>query len=207
MSSGKVHTTASLMLTGTLCATGLLNGNIALIWSATGALCGVMLTPDLDVDSGTIHNQYIRSNMGVFASKIWDGLWYFYRKSLKHGGPLSHFPVISTLGRVLYLYFFLIVLPTYLLSWIAPLNVSSELAWWTAKFANLQPVLIGLMGSDFIHWGLDVLTTEHKKNGKTQKPPTQNGKPNPRPVQNPVLRDGNPAPVPEFPEGVGTRLW
>src|ERR1044072_3589381 len=112
MSSGCVHQKASVIL-----ATGFVLGSLAFgsgIEYATGALVGIMLNPDLDVDNGYICNHIMRNRIGKWASKVWDALWYFYRKSLKHGSELSHFPIVSTIFRLAYLYFFLLVV-TYLL--------------------------------------------------------------------------------------------
>lgn len=152
---------------------------------AVGALVGIMLTPDLDVDAGNISNQIIREKIGGrpngkqkghpwfivrrrvawIAEKIWDGLWYFYRKSLKHGSELSHFPVISTLFRLGYLYLFTIIIPYTIFELALPgaWDMGAELHWWGNQFIGHYHIVLGLMGSDLIHWALDILTTEHKK--------------------------------------------
>jgi uncharacterized metal-binding protein len=168
VSAGCVHQKASLALAG-----GFLLGSLAFgpgIEYAAGALVGIMLTPDLDVDKGYIGNKIIRNRMGWLAEKAWDGLWYFYRKSLKHGSELSHFPVVSTLFRLGYLFFFLIVIPYVILALVLPgaWNIGSELMWWIELGVRHYRVILGLMGSDLIHWALDVLTTEHAKRKKVE---------------------------------------
>jgi len=169
MSSGCVHQKASVILAG-----GFLLGSLFYgpgIEYAAGALVGIMLTPDLDVDNGYIGNTIIERRLGIFGkfvSKIWDGLWYFYRKSLKHGSELSHFPIISTLFRLGYLYVFLIIIP-YTIFWLAipgAWSMESELHWWNVQLAIYYRLILGLMGSDLIHWALDILTTEHAKQKK-----------------------------------------
>ena len=157
---------------------------------ATGALVGIMIGPDLDVDAKNISNQIIRDKIGGKPSarqrdkpwfvvrrgvawtvgKVWDGLWYFYRRSLKHGSELSHFPVISTLFRLAYLFLILLVIPYATLAILFPgaWDIGSEIRWWLEMARQHHQVIIGLMGSDFIHWGLDILTTEHAKKKKVE---------------------------------------
>lgn len=157
---------------------------------ATGALVGIMLTPDLDVDAGNISNQIIREKIGGKPSakqkakpwfvirgrvawiveKVWDGLWFIYRGSVKHGSPLSHFPIISTLFRLAYLFLVLLVIPYATLALLFPgaWDIWSELRWWADLAVQHHQAIIGLMGSDFIHWGLDILTTEHAKQKKVE---------------------------------------
>ena len=186
MSAGCVHQKASVAL-----GVGFLLGSLAYGpgWEyVIGALVGIMLTPDLDVDAGNISNQIIRDRIGGrpngkqrdhswfiirrrvawLVEKAWDGLWYFYRKSLKHGSELSHFPIISTLFRLGYLFLFLLVIPYVVLALIVPggWSIGVELHWWLALSAKHYRIILGLIGSDIIHWTLDILTTEHKKQTK-----------------------------------------
>lgn len=130
---------------------------------AIGALVGILITPDLDVDNGNISNTIIRNRLGRWPEVGWNLLWYPYRKSLRHGSPLSHWPVISTVFRLAYLVLFLLVIPYLGLALVAPgaWDVALELHWWAAVAARHYQVILGLIGSDLIHWGLDVLTTEH----------------------------------------------
>lgn len=183
MSAGCVHQKASVILAG-----GFLLGSLAFgpgVEYAAGALVGILLTPDLDVDAGNISNQIIREKIGGrpngkqkshpwfivrrrvawAVEKAWDGLWYFYRKSLKHGSELSHFPVIGTIGRLAYLYLFLLVIPYTVLALALPgaWDMAGELRWWNYQLLDHWRLILGLMGSDLIHWALDLLTTEHKK--------------------------------------------
>ena len=149
-------------------ASGFLLGSLAFgsgIEYAAGALVGIMLTPDLDVDGGYIGNTIIRNKFGRWVEKGWDVFWYPYRKSLKHGSPLSHFPVVSSVLRLAYLFLFLLVIPYFILGFILPSawNMGMEIHWWVALIARHYKIVLGLIGSDIIHWTLDVLTTEHKK--------------------------------------------
>lgn len=131
MSKGIVHTRASLFLAGTLVLVTINHGGGYEL--ALGPVIGVMISPDQDVDNGNVSNTYIRSIpfVGRYLDLAWDALWFFYRKSLKHGSELSHFPVVSTLGRIAYLYLFLIVLPYVALGTVLPgaWNIPHELTW------------------------------------------------------------------------------
>jgi len=156
MSNGRTHTIASIILAG-----GFLLGGGG--QEAIGALLGVMLSPDLDVDNGFSADRYIRNSVGRVFETGWDGLWYFYRRSLKHGGELSHFPIVSTMGRIAYLFLFAIVIPTLFLSQFLDMNVQYELNWWWGKITQHWRLIVGLIGADTIHYFLDLLTTEHKE--------------------------------------------
>lgn len=164
MSAGNVHTKASLALTAGFLVGAIVSRESTDLQYAMGALIGVMISPDCDVDSKFIAYHYIRRGLGKWAEKIWDWLWYFYRRSLKHGSELSHFPVVGTLGRITYLFFFCVIIPYLVLRIFIPFQWEPELVWWMAKFATYWKVIVGLMGADFIHWGLDILTTEHVGN-------------------------------------------
>jgi uncharacterized metal-binding protein len=149
-------------------AGGFLLGSLAFgngIEYAIGALLGIMLTPDLDVDGGYIGGKIIRNKVGRWAERAWDVLWYFYRKSLKHGSELSHFPIISTLFRLAYLGFFLVGIPSILIYFVSPhlLEHAPDFSRWVDLVAHRYRLILGLMGSDLIHYTLDTLTTEHSK--------------------------------------------
>lgn len=183
-----MHQKASIALAG-----GFLLGQLAFgpgMEYAAGALLGIMIGPDLDVDAKNISNQIIREKIGGKPSakqkakpwfiirgrvawaieKVWDGLWFIYRGSVKHGSPLSHFPVISTLFRLAYLFLILLVIPyaSFALLFPGAWDIGSEIRWWLELARQHHQVIIGLMGSDLIHWTLDILTTEHKKKKAVQ---------------------------------------
>lgn len=147
-------------------AGGFLLGSLAFgngIEYATGALVGILLTPDLDVDNGYIGNTIIRNRMGRMAEMAWNVLWFPYRKSIKHGSPLSHWLIVGTLGRLAYLYFFLISIPYAIMGIFVPFDVGYELRWWFDLALQHYQLILALMGSDLIHFALDVLTKEHVK--------------------------------------------
>ena len=160
MSAGTVHTKSSLILAGGFLIGGLVARESTLGY-IVGSLIGIFINPDNDVDAGTVTHKYLRKRLGWWAEMLWNIIWRPYRKSLKHGGDLSHFPVISTLGRIAYLFFFLVVIPEIILYFIFPMNFLYEIKWWINVLLINYRVVIGLMAADLIHYVLDVSTVEH----------------------------------------------
>lgn len=165
MSAGTVHRKASIILAVALILQGLLMLDFGGVYRAIGSLLGIVATPDWDVDAGMIMDKTIRNKMGWFAEYLWDGFLYWYRKSLKHGSPLSHFPVVGTMGRILYSFLLIIIIPhavVYIIfspSW----DFMFVISWYWKQIMERENITYGLMASDFIHWGLDIATTEHKE--------------------------------------------
>jgi len=77
---------------------------------------------------------------------------------------LSHWPIVSTAGRVAYVGMIPILFPCLLLEAIVPgaWDIRRELIWWLDTGMQYKAVFYGLAAADFVHFGLDVLTTEHK---------------------------------------------
>ena len=143
MPSGKVHSIACLAVAGVSApATFFLGGSIEqVIAVGGGALCGIIISCDLDVDSGHIGDSIIRKYFGLIVEKIIDVMLYPYRKIFKHRGFWSHFPVISTLIRLLYLSIWI----GPIIYWLGWWEWKSWMAWWVG----------GLMLSDAVHGALD----------------------------------------------------
>ncbi len=171
MSAGKVHSRASLLLSGGFLLGAGITLNVGMVPMAVGSIVGIVCSPDQDVDSGNISNHIISKRFGGVADTIWRSIWWGYSSSLKHGSFLSHFPIIGTLGRITYLYVILIVAP-HILFWLI------FHPWWNLQYALLRyweiiwenwRLILGLMASDLIHYFLDIMTTEHKTNTPSRK--------------------------------------
>jgi len=108
MASGRSHSIASLTAATCFCVVAATQENPALLWTAAGAFVGVILTPDLDHDDGTISEHFVRGVSGM-AEKVWWLYWYPYRRLLSHRSFWSHFPVVGTLIRIGYLFWWLIL--------------------------------------------------------------------------------------------------
>jgi uncharacterized metal-binding protein len=165
VSDGVTHSKASLALSGGFLLYGLATWDISSVAYATGSLIGVMVQPDCDVNGGHIADKYIRNKIGWFAEKVWDGVWHFYRKNVKHGSELSHFPCVGTIGRIVYLYFLFIVIPHFIYYFVfnPQWDLWYVLDWYANWIIDNYQVVLGLMGADTIHYFLDLLTVNRKK--------------------------------------------
>lgn len=162
MSSGKVHTVASLLMSGGFLTGTLFTRDLTDVDYAVGALVGTVLTPDLDVDKGFVGDLYVKQRFGFVAYKVWRGIWHFYRRSVKHGSELSHFPVLGTVFRLAYLFFFAIVIPSVLLSVLFGVDAEAEIAWWAGVMREHWKVVVGLMAADTHHYIMDIATANDK---------------------------------------------
>lgn len=151
MPSGKIHSITNIVVALSGSATMLLleRGTEGIVGVATGAMIGCLISPDADVDSGAIADYYIRVYTGKIVETVWTMLWLLYRKVFKHRSFLSHFPLISTVIRILYLsvFYFLISAPLKWLSSLVQVDWPPFL-WWC---------FVGLVLADTTHWGLDKL--------------------------------------------------
>lgn len=159
MSSGRTHVKASLALASGFSLAAVFSGRTELLECAFGALTGILLTPDLDVDKTYIGDKIIQRRAGWFVRRIWETFWRPYKTSFKHGQFASHFPVWSTFVRLSYIYFWLIFLPNFLIKLLGLFNweLIHVLAWYAILFFDLE-FFVGLASSDFIHYTLDKTT-------------------------------------------------
>lgn len=132
MASGRSHSIATLTAATCFCVAATTSHDSALYWTAAGALVGLVVTPDLDHDDGSIAQHFVRSVSGV-AEKVWWYYWYPYRWLLSHRSFWSHFPFVGTVIRVAYLFWYV-----YALGWSLP-----------------PAFLTGLVAVDALHWLMD----------------------------------------------------
>lgn len=167
MPSGQTHSTVTALSSVGL-ALFPIDHSVAL---AVGCMSGMILSPDLDHDSGSISYEFIRKIGGGIIESWWHGIWRPYQLALKHRSFWSHFPAVSTLVRILYLFFPLIInavkdqdstrdlkvgalsIRSQLL--VLPMWLLIPLMWQYADFALW--FVIGLAISDFWHWLFDSL--------------------------------------------------
>lgn len=103
MPSGKVHSSCSAILAVPVFIAGTMLGDV---WAgsaaALGCLCGILLTPDLDQE-GISSSEYwiIKYTLGL--GFLWTMIWFPYALCCKHRSTVSHFPVLGTTVRLLYL--------------------------------------------------------------------------------------------------------
>ena len=109
------------------------------------------MNPDLDLDS-----------IGYQSWGLLRFIWWPYQKALAHRCFLSHFPVVGTLCRIIYLMWLPIAI-LLILGSAAQNTVRNDLftAWpIIGSFVFLW--IIGMVISDTIHAMLDVLSTDFK---------------------------------------------
>lgn len=105
MARGVTHRNITLVLAGACLGTIALAGPAVSLPLAAGCLTGIWVEPDLDVDNLT------RSRYSLINSRppvswfgwMWAAYWWPYGKAIKHRSPLSHWPIIGTFFRLLYL--------------------------------------------------------------------------------------------------------
>lgn len=157
MSAGHVHVKASLLLASAFTAGAVLSLHPEMMLCTTGALIGTFISPDLDVDRAFIGDKIVMDKGGRITGRVWLILWKPYKTSMKHGRFASHFPIFSTLVRLLYIYFWLVLLPTGIYTL---LNPSFDVANFAMRVLPPPLLVYGLVASDTIHFFLDILTKE-----------------------------------------------
>jgi len=154
MSSGKAHARASTALSPVAAfgAFGFcqLVGEYLLgsIVAGAGALvgCGIVgkiLSSDLDQKNITASEWYVLKWLGPLAG-LWIAYWWPYAMLIKHRSPLSHYPVIGTAGRLIYL----LLGPTYLI-----VKQDIDVSPWVLVL--VAGAVFGLVISDTAHYVMD----------------------------------------------------
>jgi uncharacterized metal-binding protein len=114
---------------------------------AGGALAGLVLTPDLDIDGGCISDDIVRQSTGRPVSWLWWLFWRPYGLLIPHRSRLSHLPLMGTALRLAYIS----ILPALLL-WFAGDAIPRP------DFPIWSPWAIGgLILADTLHYIMDRL--------------------------------------------------
>lgn len=148
MSAGNVHVKASLILASAFIAGAIVSLHPEMMLCTVGAL---------NVDKAFIGDKIVKEKGGQITGWLWLVLWKPYKTSMKHGRFASHFPIFSTLVRLLYIYFWLVLLPGSLYALAVP---SFNLANFATRVLPPPLLVYGLVASDTIHFFLDILTKE-----------------------------------------------
>lgn len=150
MASGKVHITQGLIATGILTCLALTEQTINSYSLAAGCGFGTwFLNPDNDLPSKI--------------TKHWGPLkfiWSPYMDVTTHRSWTTHFPIISTLFRVIYLYSWFL-LPNiflyihYLYTGIDYSYYEETTNWLVSNWQSIGWFFIGLCINDTLHWVAD----------------------------------------------------
>lgn len=123
------------------------HADLSVIVSATaGCLSGLIISPDLDVDSGFYGLYIIRRATGGTLAFVWQVFWWPYSRIVPHRSFWSHSYIFGTLIRLCYL-----LLPILAIMWLVKIPLPSptwEMFWFVA----------GLSISDGLHITMDKLT-------------------------------------------------
>lgn len=65
-----------------------------------GSVIGTIVTPDYDLNANLPHS--ILTDIPIFG-RLWKGMWRPYQEIVGHRSFFSHFPVVGTGGRALYM--------------------------------------------------------------------------------------------------------
>ena len=107
MSDGKTHAVATAVLGGIATPVLFRMGGATFATSlafAAGCLAGLVINPDLDIRHTTHSEDVLRHSIGGVAAGLWFGLWWPYSHLIPyHRHLLSHFPLVGTTLRLLYL--------------------------------------------------------------------------------------------------------
>jgi uncharacterized metal-binding protein len=100
------------------------------------------MTPDLDQEGlCTGESLIVKWTLGI--GFLWCAIWYPYATMFSHRSFYTHFPIVSTLIRILYLF-----VPTFIILHLLGYNI--HIPWIYALFG-----FIGLVISDTAHWAMD----------------------------------------------------
>lgn len=150
MSSGADHARATTILTpivGT--AVAYFTQNLALgTLAAIGCYTGVVLSPDLDLKQIT-RSERIIMNKSRLLGFLFRAYWQPYGNSVPHRHIVSHMPIISTIGRIIYALAFPFILSLFL--GFTPQLLAVLLTPYFLVF------VLGLIVSDTAHAIMDIL--------------------------------------------------
>jgi uncharacterized metal-binding protein len=145
MPKGTTHALISAGAAGAMLYLTYSSGPSEALALASGCLAGILISPDLDVDDGSLSTGIVRREAGRIPAFAWRALWYPYARLIRHRSWLSHFPFIGTALRIAYLG---------LIAWLILLLLGHPWPW--ASLPDWVPfAMIGLSISDLMHWAAD----------------------------------------------------
>lgn len=158
MSTGKQHAQATTALVFPVAVSSLfllphdpLSGAIT---GAVGCLTGLIIDPDLDIENITRSEWQMIKKLWI-VGMLWVALWYPYARAIPHRSPLSHWPLLGTAGRVLYL-LLLAKLAGAILG--VPVGILA-----IVQQPLFQVWFYGLAVADTVHFIMDVVSTKLKR--------------------------------------------
>lgn len=142
MPNGACHSAATIA-TASAMLSYYMAGNEWALWAALGVFTGLVVEPDLDQDYQAAPLGTMRQTGGDLLARVWQLYWTPYAKLIPHRSILSHFPVIGSVGRMLY------CIPIYSI----PLFVWSH--YFGFPSAQIFSYAVGLCWCDALHYIMD----------------------------------------------------
>lgn len=156
MANGHTHSKITLALAvPTGIAAYAIGGTGAGIAGLLGCLMGLYVEPDLDIPHVTRSRRRLLEFFPPLGW-LWVLIWWSYGRAIPHRHPLSHWPLLGTLVRILHLsglLLMLLVVLELLFGWGVPLWHSLLAVPYTLWLA----AAVGLAVSDLAHWVADWL--------------------------------------------------
>ena len=146
MASGKTHKLVTEIATIPVIVLGLMYTDIETAFLAgLGCMVGVIITPDLDQEGiNMVEWQIVKKTKGL--GFLWLMFWYPYAIAVPHRAFISHFPLVGTFVRLLYI----AIIPVGALVFYDKAALILDALPYIFKFA------VGLAISDFLHWIFDI---------------------------------------------------
>jgi len=139
------------------------HGNKSIAW--TVALSGILSTTFLDPDLDMAENALINRKYTPGVVKRWGFfkfIWFPYGYVFRHRSIFTHFPFLSDLLRLLYL-FVVIFLPIDFI--LFKLSLTPKLMTLHLKTSELLAVWLGMGSATAVHYLTDLFTTEFFTDG------------------------------------------
>jgi len=135
VANGKTHTMASMMIGAV--GVAYLPFPDSAAWGM-GAVLATILQPDLDQCEGAFgyYGFSVLRETKPILERMWSNYWRPYARLISHRAFISHFPVVGTLVRLMYLFPYAIFIRHYL----------------PVEIVHFITVLIAC---DFLHWVMD----------------------------------------------------
>ena len=113
-------------------------------------MCGTVLSPDLDHDWRT-ESEQILWRLSPALGLPFTVAWSAYAFAVPHRSFFSHFPIVGTLGRLLYVAALL---------WLAQVHLRAvgldvDAFWFTENPRPVLAMCCGLAVADCLHWLMD----------------------------------------------------
>ena len=144
MANGRTHALATLAAgSAGMVALAISGDYIGAAGWASGAMLGLIMTPDCDVDDG-FYGLAVLREVSPLLSVAWQWYWKPYARIVSHRSIISHGVIIGTFTRLVYAFWWFLLI-------YRPLYVSPFYMWLFVSLAIMDIVHIVM---DWRIWGI-----------------------------------------------------